>query len=128
MNHKMKSILKWTPSAITGTLISLSAMFKLTHAAPLVEHYTQLGIVQYMPLLGMMELVLVILFIHPRTVKIGLLLCTAYYGGAMATEFSHGSMMVPPMIVMVLVWASAFVRNSDLFLVKKSIIPSLKIN
>jgi hypothetical protein len=128
MNHKMKNILKWTPASITATMISLSAMFKLTHAAPLAEHYTQLGIVQYMPILGMMELLLVILFIYPRTLKIGLLMCTAYYGGAMATEFSHGTTMLPALILLVLVWVSAYARSSDLFLLKKSTVPSLKMN
>jgi hypothetical protein len=128
VNHKMKTTLIWTPAAITATMISLSAMFKLTHAAPLAEHYSQLGILQYMPILGMMELLLVILFIYPRTLKLGLLLCTAYYGGAMATEFSHGTTMLPAMILLLLVWVSAYVRSSDLFLVKKSTMPSLKMN
>jgi hypothetical protein len=53
----------------------------------------------------------------PATFKLGFLLASCYFGGAIATELSHGKLKANPFVPIVLLWIGAFVRDrSILFL------------
>ena len=88
---------------------------KIAAAAPLVEIYSKIGLLPYLGSLGIIELLLVALFLWPRTMKMGFLLLTGYFGGAMAVELSHGSVFIVPGIILVLIWVAAYLRNPSLF-------------
>jgi len=54
------------------------------------------------------------LFLYPRTIRIGFLLLTAYFGGAIAVEITHGTFIVPA-IILTLIWIAAYLRKPDIF-------------
>ena len=118
MKTKTKNILRWIPSIIVALLTVGGAAFKFSGVQALIVHYTQLGLLPYVKLFGAAELTFLALFLYPRTMKIGLLLLTAELGGAMAVELSHGSTFVPPMMILALVWISAYLRQPSIFKMK----------
>lgn len=107
--------LKWIPSVLVAVVIAFGATMKLAAAQPLVEIYSKIGLLPYMKLLGASELMLTGLFMYPRSMKIGLLLLTGYFGGAMAVELSHGSIFIFPAAILSVVWIGAYMRNPSLF-------------
>jgi hypothetical protein len=115
MTPKTKNILKWIPSGLAGCMITMSALLKLSSSPELIEHYAQLNMLHYINMLGVMELLFIALYLYPKTMKIGFLLITAYFGGAIATEISHGNSFIFPMIILTLVWVAAWLRNPALF-------------
>lgn len=115
MKQKRKNILKWTPTAVVGVVVTFSASMKIIAIPPLVEIYSLIGLLDYMKILGVAELVLITLFLVPRTMKLGFLLLTAWFGGAMAVEFSHGSIFIAPAMILTLVWIAAFLRDPSIF-------------
>ena len=66
--------------------------------------------------LGLMEIAFAILFIFPKTMRIGFILLCCYFAGAMATELSHDGSMLNPGIPLTLIWITAFLRDKSLFL------------
>jgi hypothetical protein len=62
-----------------------------------------------------MEIVFAALFVFPKTMKIGFLLLTCYFAGAIATELSH-NMPLNAVPVLTLIWIAAFLRDSSIFL------------
>jgi DoxX-like family len=115
MKQKRKNILNWFPSVIVGFLISVSACMKLASMPQLVEVYTRTGLLEYMKILAVAELLFVAAFLIPRTMKLGFLLLTAYFGGAMAVELSHGNIFIFPAIILTLIWIAAFLRDPYIF-------------
>ena len=120
MKRKRKSILKWTPTAVVSLVVGLSAVMKIIALPQLVEIYSRIGLVEYMTTLGLAEVLLVAIFIIPRTMRLGLLLLTAWFGGAMAVEFSHGNVFIFPAMILTLVWIAAFLRDRSIFKVLKT--------
>lgn len=114
-----KEKLKWIPSILVAMVISLGATMKLAAIPQLTEIYSKIGLLPYMKLLGASELLLTGLFLYPRSMKIGLLLITGYFGGAMAVELSHGSIFIFPAAILSVVWIGAYLRNPALFLTKQ---------
>jgi len=83
-------------------MIVASGIGKLLAASRVVETLTKFGVDQYLPILGIMELVFAGLFIFPKTMKLGFILLSCYFSGAMAAELSHGGMTISPVIPLVL--------------------------
>ena len=121
MNSRTKNFLKWAVTAVASLVILLVSAMKLVAAAPLVEIYSKLGLLPYMQSLGFALFVFLGLFIWPRTQKIGFLLLTAYFGGAMAVELSHDSIFLAPAVILSLVWLATYLRDPSVF---KSTIPA----
>ena len=115
MKQKIKSVLKWAPSGLAAVIITISAIMKLASVPQLVEMYSRIGMLDYLKLLGVAELVFITLFTVNRTMRIGFLLLTAYYGGAMAAELSHGNFFIFPAIILTAVWIAAFLRDPSIF-------------
>jgi hypothetical protein len=111
-----KENLKWIPSILVAIVISLGAAMKLAAVPQLTEIYLRIGLLPYMKILGASELLLTGIFLYPRSMKIGLLLLTGYFGGAMAVELSHGSIFIFPAAILSVVWIGAYLRNPALFL------------
>ena len=108
-------ILKLLATWIPALLIALSGVMKLTGNPKIVDAMTALGVRRYLPLLGLMELTFAALFVVPATFKLGFLLASSYFGGAIATELSHDALKVNPFIPIVLLWIGAFIRDPSIF-------------
>jgi len=100
---------------IPALLIALSGVMKLTGNPKILETMTALGVGRYVRWLGLMELEFAALFVVPATFKLGFVLASCYFGGAIATELSHDALKVNPFIPIVLLWIGAFIRDRSVF-------------
>lgn len=114
MKQKSKSIIKWTPTVIVSIIITFSGLMKLIALPQLVEIYARIGLLESMKILGAAELILVTIFILNRTMRLGFLLLTAWFGGAMAVELSHGSVFIFPAVILTILWIAAFLRDPSI--------------
>src|SRR5262245_26590879 len=101
----------WIPAAMIG----LSGVLKLSRNPKIVETMSTLGVGRYLGLLGVMEIAFATLFVVPATMKLGFILASCYFGGAIATELSHDALKVNPFIPIVLLWIGAFIRDPSIF-------------
>jgi hypothetical protein len=102
-------------TALVTLIIIMSASSKLAFVPQLVEIFSKLGLVSYLKILGITELMFLVLFIWKKTRKLGLLLLTAYFGGAMAVEMSHGTLFVAPATILTLIWITAYLYDQTIF-------------
>jgi hypothetical protein len=108
-------MIEWLATWIPALLIALSGVMKLSGNAKILEGMTTLGVRRYVPLLGVMELAFASLFVIPATFKLGFVLASCYFAGAIATELSHDALKVNPFIPMVVLWVGAFIRDRSIF-------------
>jgi len=100
---------------ILGSLILFgSAAAKLGHVPKVVS---QLGAMGFdgnkLMFIGLLEVVSALLFLIPLTRSIGLLLVSAYLGGAIATHMQHDQPMIQPAFVLALIWFGTWLRHRD---------------
>jgi hypothetical protein len=100
---------------IPALLIALSGVLKLSGSPRIVEGMTALGVGRHLRLLGVMEIAFAALFVFPATLKLGFVLASCYFAGAIATELSHDALTVNPFIPIVLLWLGAFIRDRSIF-------------
>ena len=115
MNNNTKTVLKWIPSGITTLLLVLSGTGKISGQSPMMAHFKEMQLDSFITLFGVMEIAFAVCFIFTRTMKAGLLLLTAYFGGAMAVELPYGVYVIAPLVLLALIWTAAFVRRKDIF-------------
>lgn len=115
MKSKTNKMLKWAPSILASLIIVSGAFMKLTAQPQLVEVLSKAGLLPYMKLLGLAELLFVSLFLWPRSLRIGFLLLTGYFGGAMAVELSQHIFFIMPAVILALIWLAAGLRDNSLF-------------
>src|SRR5437868_2053339 len=80
--------------AIPSLMLIMSSVMKLSHAKPIVEGFSKSGLINYIILIGLIEIISVILLWIPKTSKVGFLLLNGYLGGAISIELASGQ---PPM-------------------------------
>ena len=119
MCNRKKQSLKMIPAFLVSVIIIISGVLKISGHHPLLPHFAEMGFAGYVPLFGGLEIVFALLFLFPKTVNLGLLLLTAYFGGAMAVEIPYG-MLAAPALPLALVWMAAWVRYPNLFVQRKT--------
>ena len=100
---------------IPALLIALLGVLKLTGNPRVAEEMSKLGVGRYLRLLGVMGIAFAALFVVPGTVKLGFILASCYFAGAIATELSHEALKANPFIPIVLLWIGAFIRDRSIF-------------
>jgi hypothetical protein len=111
----------WTGRAISA-LIVLFLFFdgagKLAMPPVVIDAFRRLGFpVNFGPALGAGILLCAALYAIPRTAVLGLVLLTAFFGGAVAVQLRAGSPLfetIFPMLLGVLAWAGLLVRECRL--------------
>jgi uncharacterized membrane protein YGL010W len=117
MCNRNKSKLRLIPATLLSVLLICGGILKITGLHPMTPHFAEMGLSPYVEILGVAEIFIVVLYLIPRTAKLGLLLLTGYLGGAMAAEIPF-HLMAAPAIPLTLAWIAAYVRNSSLFFEK----------
>lgn len=115
MKSKTKKILKWAPSVLVTLIIVSGAFMKLTAQPEMVKAFSKTGLLPYMKLLGIAELLFIALFLWSRSLRLGFFLLTGYFGGAMAIELSQNAFFIMPAVILALVWLAAWLRDKSLF-------------
>lgn len=114
----------WGLSGLVALALIGSASAKIAHAPKMVEGLLHAGIpaAAILPI-ALLELACLALFLIPRTTVLGAFLLTGYFGGATLTHIIGGESVVPPLMVGLLIWVSAWLRVPelrDMFPVKKA--------
>ena len=112
MSSKTKNILGWVLAGLVAFVFLGSGIMKLMGGTP--EMVTGLGGSTHVTLLGALELVIVALFLFPRTGVVGSLLAIAYIGGAMAVHFTTGQSVILLVGIQILIWIASVVRFPEL--------------
>jgi len=96
-------------------VFTMSAISKIADTQALGEMFEKFGLRDNMKLIGVGELVSAWLYLIPQTSSFGLLLMSAYLGGAIATHLQHGEIFVVPAVLLVLVWLAGYLRHPEVF-------------
>ena len=119
LKSKSRLITEWVITGIVAIVIIMSAIYKLVSSSDSegAKYFMKWGLENQIKVIGPFELVLVILFLIPRTFSMGVLLLTAYFGGAIATHIEHGEAKnsVLPAIIILLIWIVSYLRNPAMF-------------
>jgi hypothetical protein len=114
--YKKKRTVKKIPALLIAGVLITGGILKIAGIHPMLDHFISMGLsVPLVKVIGAAEVIFSLLFVYPRTSKLGLLLLTGYFGGAMAAEIPFHQVMAP-MIPLALVWIAAFVRERSNFL------------
>jgi hypothetical protein len=113
---KTKIIVTRVFTGLAGGMAILSGIMKLTRSEQIVETMTKVGVIDYLYILAAMEIVFAVLFFFPKTMKLGFILLTCYFAGAIATELSHNGPLFNAAMPLMLVWIAAFLRDRSIFL------------
>lgn len=118
MSEKTKRIISIVLMAIPSLMLTMSAIMKFSGAEEIVKGFSKSGLLPHLIWIGILELFSVILFVYPKTHKIGFLLLCSYLGGAMSIELASGQ---PPMaaVFIAVLWISVFLKDKLMFLPKE---------
>lgn len=114
MPGRGRRIAGWVLTGLLTVLYVASASFKFSGAAPIVEAFEKWGLRDQRILIGVGELVSALLFLIPRTHSLGVLLLSAYMGGAIVTHMQHGEPYLFQSVILVLIWVTGFLRHPEL--------------
>ena len=112
---KPKRIVGWIILALVCAIMIYSGTGKLFGFAPayMAEGLQQSGLSEETLLIGAAEMISAILLLIPRTSSVGILLVSSFWGGAIVSHMSKNDGYVIPAVLLVMCWAGAFLRNSD---------------
>lgn len=100
--------------ALIGGLMIAAGAPKLLGLAP-AEHVRALGLTEHVRVVGAGEIVTGALLVIPATASLGILLTSAFWGGAICVHMTHGDSYLVPSVVLALSWAGAYLRIPALF-------------
>lgn len=112
---KTNKIITTTLTVLVGIMVITSGLMKAIHLPWSVAGLVKFNLPNSATILGLMEMSFAILFLIPKTMRIGFILLNCYFAGAMATELSHNGSMLNPAIPLALIWVTAFYRDRALF-------------
>lgn len=110
---------RWGGRIVTGLVVAFltfDAVGKLTMVDQVIEGTTSLGYpADVIRPLGVLQLICLLVYLHPRTAALGAVLWTGYLGGAIAT---HVRMSAPlfthqlfPLYVAAMLWGGLWLRS-----------------
>jgi hypothetical protein len=102
---------------LLSVLLTGSAAVKFAHVPQPTSELAELGFGGgNLTLIAVLEVSSAVLFALPRTRSFGLLLVSAYLGGAIATHVGHHQLLPSfrPAIVLALIWLAAWLRHPEM--------------
>ena len=111
---KIRKIVTVTLTILAVLMIVFSGVMKFIGGEEITLTMEKLGVQPYVLILGSMEIIFALLFLFKPTMKIGFILLTCYFSGALATELSHGTPF-NAILPLGLVWISAYLRDKTIF-------------
>ena len=103
-------------SAVPALFLVLDAAMHIAKPDPVAQAFAQLGFPLGLAVpLGIIELLLVAVYVVPRTSALGAILLTGYLGGAVASHVRIGDPAFPvifPILVGALLWGGLFLRDA----------------
>ena len=102
-------------SAIPVLMMLFSGVMKLAKPAQLVQEFSRLGFDEGLIIgIGIVEILVVIVYVIPRTAVLGAILVTSYLGGATVTHVRVGDFFLGPVLVGIAAWLGLYLRDPRL--------------
>ena len=95
---------------LIGGLMIFTGSQKVLGPAP-PEALVRYGLSEQARLIGAGALLTALLLLIPRTSSLGILLVSAFWGGAICIHMAHGEPYLFQAVALVLSWAGAYLRN-----------------
>ncbi len=113
MSPKVQRIIGWVLSGLLAAfLIVGSGVPKFMDFPGKAELFEKMGwSVETIYVIGVIEILIALLFVIPRSGFLGAILLTGYLGGAIATHVRIGDAPVFPIVLGVLVWVALALRQ-----------------
>jgi hypothetical protein len=114
---KVRRIVAWAFTGLVGLGLIASAAMKLSGPAQVVENFEKFHLAPYRTGIGLLELLVGVLFVVPRTQSLGTLLVTGYFGGAVVAHLvvDAPGQAVAPLTLGALAWAANYLRRPSMF-------------
>ncbi len=121
MSSRLNSVIGWICHGLVAAFTIFSGVmeFIVDFSLPEVVAYTDsLGITGMEYYIGAAKLVIVTVFLIPRTSTVGFVFMVGYFGGVLATHITHGmtglAQNAPIYLVFILLTIGAWFRNPEL--------------
>jgi len=111
-NSKVRNIVSNILIFLPGIALLASSFTKFAHVPAVVAQMAAVGFTgpRLMPV-AVLELTSAAIFLVPKTRRFGLLLVSAYLGGAIAAQLGHGQPPAPPAVLLALIWMGTWLRK-----------------
>ncbi len=108
---KTNKIIAWVISGLLTALFLFSASGKLfLHP----EQMEQIHLGNWRVIIAIGEITSALLFLIPKTNKLGTILLSSYMGGAIIIHMTGGTSILMPAVILILVWITGIIRNPEL--------------
>lgn len=111
---KLRVISGWVLAGLLTALFLFSAMGKFTNP----QMMGQLKLGDWSTIIAIGEIMSTLLFLFPKTNKWGILLLSAYMGGAIVAHMITAQSIIMPSVILILIWITGFIRNTELLELK----------
>ena len=111
---KTNKIIAWVISGVLTALFFFSASGKFMHP----EQMAQMHLANWRIIIAIGEIGSALLFLVPKTNKLGTFLLSSYMGGALIIHMTGGMSIVMPAAVLILVWITGILRNPEFLKLK----------
>ena len=118
--NKQRNIIGWVVTILASLAPAWGVIGKFT-SPEMQANMASIGFEPYTKIVAIGELVAVVLFIMPRTGRIGALLMTALMGGAIAAHLGHDQSIGLQCTVLVLVWIATLIRYPEFLNFKSAV-------
>ena len=108
---KARRITAWVLSTILTLMFVISAVFKFVGPPEVMIPVEKWNLTRYLTMIGIGELVSALLFFIPKTHSLGVLLLSAYMGGAIVTHMQNDEPFITQSITLVVIWIVAYLRD-----------------
>jgi DoxX-like family len=115
-SERSQRVIGWTLSALVALfMIGVSASGKFTEWEGKEAMFASFGFTAaLMKKIGVVEVVVALLSVIPRTALIGVILLTGYLGGAMVTHIRIGQPFWMPLVLGIVAWVGLGLRRPEL--------------
>ena len=120
MKSRLSSVIAWICIGLVSAFNLFAAVMKFVPVEPgskEAQLMEKLGVVGMERPLGVLEFIIIALYLIPRTSTVGTVVMIGYLSGALATNLTHGfgqSDVLPIYILFVLIMIGAWFRNPEL--------------
>jgi len=112
---KVKKIITVVFIVLAVGMSLFSGVMKLLGSKEVLTTLTFVGMEKYTVMLGLMEITFALLFLFRPTIKIGFILLSCYFAGALSAEMANG-LPYNALLPIMLVWIAAVLRDKGIFL------------
>lgn len=115
-NRSTGKIVGWVLSGLLTAFMLFSSVGKFSTFEGKAEMFEKLGWSEAVMFnIGIVEVIIAVMFLIPRTAFIGAILITAYLGGAIATHIRISDSYIFPIIIGVIYWGALGLRDQRIF-------------